>query len=320
MLRTYARWDALGTYAFLATDDPWLLERAERLARETLAEVDRACSRFRLDSDLSRVNRRPGRWVRVDPLLVAATTVALEAATATDGLVDPCLGKVIASLGYDAQPTVVRQRQRNVTRLPLSPHPDAWREVQVDLEGGIWLPAGVELDLGATGKAWAADLVAHLVSEELDCHAVVSLGGDVRIDGARDTPHPGWPVVVTERPGDDTASETVHLRSGALATSSTLARRWHNGPHENHHILDPRTGYPAAEVWRTVTVVADTCTEANTASTAALVLGDGAVDWLARRGFAARLVARNGSVRTVGDWPGDNPAPVLRFPTPRRGD
>ena len=319
MLRTYARWDTLGTYAFLATDDPWRLERAERLARETLAEVDRACSRFRLDSDLSRVNRRPGRWVRVDPLLIAATTVALEAAAATDGLVDPCLGKVIASLGYDAHPTVVRQRHPHVTRLSLPARPDAWRDVQVDLDGGVWLPEGVELDLGATGKAWAADLVARLVSEELDCHVVVSLGGDVRIDGPDGTPHPGWPVVVTERPGDPGSSDTVHLRGGGLATSSTLARRWFNGPHENHHILDPRSGYPVDEFWRTVTVVGESCTESNTASTAALVLGEGAVEWLARRGCAARLVARDGNVRTVGAWPGDRPAPVLRFPSPRRG-
>ena len=229
MLRTFAAWDTLGTYAFLATDDPWQLERAERIAREVLAEVDRTCSRFRIDSDLSRVNRRAGRWVRVDPLLVAAAAVALEAAADTDGLVDPCLGRVLVSLGYDADLDVVRRRRAaGVTRLPVRRRPDAWREVQVDPEGALLVPEGCALDLGATAKAWASDLRRGLPSStSWAASVVVSLGGDVRVDGPAGVPSERLagaghraPRATSER------TETVHLGEGGLATSSTLARRW----------------------------------------------------------------------------------------------
>lgn len=317
VLRTFARWHALGTYAFVATDDPHRLDQAERVARDVLAELDRTCSRFRADSDLSRANRRAGRWVQVGPMLAAATAVALEAAEDTDGLVDPCLGRVLVSLGYDADLAVVHQRKHQVPRLPVRHRPDAWREVQVDLAGGLFVPAGAALDLGATAKAWASDLVARVIVEELGCQVVVSLGGDVRVDGPGGACD-GWPVVVTERPGDEESTETVHLGSGGLATSSTLARRWRSGGQVRHHVVDPRTGWPVEEVWRTVTTTGPTCTAANTASTAALVLGERALPWLASRGITARLVAADGSVRRTGAWPGAEEHPVVPFPTSRR--
>ena len=98
-------------------------------------------------------------------------------------------------------------------------------------------------------------------------------------------------------------SAVVAIRSGGLATSSTAARRWRRGGDVLHHILDPRSGLPAAPVWRTVSVAAATCTEANTASTAAVIRGEAAPGWLAGLGLAARLVAESGAVLTVGGWP-----------------
>jgi thiamine biosynthesis lipoprotein len=95
----------------------------------------------------------------------------------------------------------------------------------------------------------------------------------------------------------------VALHSGGLATSSTAARRWRRGGDVLHHILDPRSGLPAAPVWRTVSVAAATCTDANVASTAAIIRGDAAPGWLGRLGLAARLVAESGAVLTLGGWP-----------------
>jgi FAD:protein FMN transferase len=93
------------------------------------------------------------------------------------------------------------------------------------------------------------------------------------------------------------------LREGGLATSSTTVRRWRTGGVERHHIVDPRTGQPAREIWTTASVAAATCVDANAASTAAIVLGDAAPAWLARSGLAARLVRRDGSVLGVAGWP-----------------
>ncbi|HEX3317610.1 MAG TPA: FAD:protein FMN transferase, partial [Solirubrobacteraceae bacterium] len=93
------------------------------------------------------------------------------------------------------------------------------------------------------------------------------------------------------------------IAGGGLATSSTTTRRWRRGGRDLHHILDPSTGAPCREVWRTATVAAGTCVRANVASTAAIVLGAAAPEWLAARGLPARLVRGSGEVVAVGGWP-----------------
>ena len=296
-----ARWTALGTYVHLATGDPADLPGARRIAESVLAEVDRTCSRFRADSDLVRANGRPGRWTPVDPLLVAALQVAVEAAAVTDGLVDPCLGRALVSLGYDSDLHVVQRRAPPVDRPPPPRQPGLWREIGLDPDGALRVPQGCALDLGATAKAWAADLVAAQVVDELGTHVLVSLGGDVRIDGP-DTPRPDWTVRVTECL-DDAEGEVVALAGGGVATSSTRARRWRTRHGVAHHVLDPRTRRPTDEHWRTVTATGPTCVAANVASTAALVLGRAAVPWLERHAVSARLVHRDGELTRTGGWP-----------------
>ena len=97
----------------------------------------------------------------------------------------------------------------------------------------------------------------------------------------------------------------VQLHGGGLATSSTAVRRWRRGGDAYHHVLDPRTGLPAEPVWRTVTVTAASCVDANTASTAAIVRGRGAPGWLAELGLPSRLVDSAGTVHRVAGWPPD---------------
>ncbi len=314
-------WRALGTYVFLATRPGEPLGEARRIAERVLDGVDRACSRFRDDSDLSRANARAGDWVEVDPLLVAAVRVAVEAAAATGGLVDPCLGRTLAELGYDADLGVVELRPPTAgVSEPPAPRFGAWEEVGVS-DAAVRVPRGCALDLGATAKAWASDLVAAEVVDRLGGDVVVSLGGDVRLhrSGATSAGERGWPVAVTERPGDDDA-EVVVLDGGGLATSSTTVRRWSAYGTVRHHLLDPRTALPVPGPWRTVTATGPTCVAANTASTAALVLGDEAVPWLTAKSVAARLVATDGTVTTVGGWPATRAAAGFPRPEPvRRG-
>jgi thiamine biosynthesis lipoprotein len=292
-------WRALGTYVHVTVDDPHVLDAAERLARDVLAEVDRTCSRFRTDSDLARVNRSPGVSVPVDRLLVAAVRVAVEAARVSDGLVDPCLGRTLVSLGYDADLDVVRSRDRAPV-VPLQPpRPGAWREVVVT-DTSVRIPTGCALDLGSTAKAWASDLVATSIADELGCGTLVSLGGDIATAGPAAAL--AWPVAISEGP-DDPAEQLVGLGGGGLATSSSRVRRWTSGDVDRHHLVDPRTGRPATGPWRTVTATGPTCIAANTASTAAIVLGYSAVAWLSERGVDARLVDHDGHVHTTGRWP-----------------
>jgi thiamine biosynthesis lipoprotein len=295
-----ARWEALGTYVHLTVGDAAALPEAQLLAERILLDVDVTCSRFRPDSDLSRANAGAGTWVDVDPLLVAATTAALHAAEVTDGLVDPCLGRALISLGYDQTINSVRARDpREWVSEFERVRPQAWRSLAVDDEGRIFVPEGTNLDLGATAKAWASDVIASAILEIVEVPSLVSLGGDIRI--AQVSPR-DWPIRITERPGDE-EGELINLDGGGLATSSTQARRWTTRGGEFHHLIDPRNGLPALGPWRTVSATGPTALAANIATTAALVLGDEAVPWFVDHDVTARLIANDGSVTHVGAWP-----------------
>ena len=277
-----ARWQAIGTWVHLLVTDGDAVEPAALLLRAQLDELDLACSRFRPDSELRRL--LPGRQP-VGPVLAATVTAALLAAQQTDGLVDPTLGRALVAAGYD----------RSFAELPAdgpapAPVPGGrWREIGCG-EGTLDLPAGVLLDLGATAKAWAADRAAAAIAQELGAGVLVNLGGDLAVAGP--APRDGWPVAV--------GGTTAALTGGGLATSSTRRRTWRRGGVTQHHVLDPRTGRPAVTPWSEVSVAAATCVEANTASTAAVVLGEAAPQWLAERGLPARLVADDRVVVTAG--------------------
>ena len=167
------------------------------------------------------------------------------------------------------------------------------------------MPSGVELDLGATAKALAADDAARSIAESTDTGVLVSLGGDLAVAGA--APRGGWAVLIADDHAAplDSPGPTVTISAGGLATSGTAVRRWRTDSGEAHHILDPRTGRSALTPWRTVSVAATTCADANIAATTAIILGEAGVDWLAGRNLPARCVRADGSVTTVGGWPSE---------------
>jgi thiamine biosynthesis lipoprotein len=293
---------ALGTTAFVAVTEPAKLERARAAVDAELAGLDLACSRFRSDSELLRVHAARGA-VRVGPLLLEALRTALDAAAATDGLVDPTVGRTLRLAGYDRTFRLVAARGGDSFSARFEPVA-GWRAVELDVERSILrLPPGVELDLGATAKALAADRSACAAQAAAGCGVLVSLGGDIAIAG--DPPAEGWPVLVADDHAAplDGGGPTVSLMGGGLATSGTTVRRWRTGDAELHHVIDPRTGRPAVTPWRTVTVAAATCVDANTASTAALILGDDGPAWLEERHLPARLVACGGARTHVAGWP-----------------
>lgn len=280
-----ATWRALGTSVQLVVPDG--LDEAQTAVTSVLDEVDRAASRFREGSELSRLV--PGEWTEVSPLLARLLTVARDAAAWTDGLVDPTVGQTLADLGYDRTFTEVEPDGPAVTVVR---RPGGWRQLEVD-GTQVRVPPG--LDLGATAKAVAADLCADAVGGDV----LVSLGGDVATRGGP------WPVLVTDVADPDApeGDGQVIALTGCVATSGTTARRWTRGGRVLHHLLDPRTGLPSLGPWRTVSVLGRTCVAANVASTAAVVLGDQAPGWLAGRGLSARLVTHDGDVTKVGGWP-----------------
>ena len=297
---------ALGTTALLCVAEAEGLPAAQRELERELAEVDEACSRFRSDSELVRLNADAGTGpVAVSPLLFEAIEVAVSAAASTGGLVDPTVGRALRLAGYDRRFASVTLRDGASFRARFAPVP-GWRRIHLDFERQtVLLDRDVELDLGATAKALAADRSAQAASRASGTGVLVSLGGDVAVAGP--APDGGWPV----RIADDHAADleepgpTVAIVAGGLATSGTTVRRWLAGDVPLHHIIDPRTGRPALTPLQTVTVAAGTCVEANVASTAAVVLGEEARGWLVRRGLPARLVRESGEVVCTGGWPED---------------
>jgi FAD:protein FMN transferase len=310
--RTLARagWEALGTSVVLLVDDPDALATARTIVERELRLIDRACSRFRPDSDLQRVNAGAGRFVSVDPLLIEAVQGALRAAVLTDGDVDPTVGNALILAGYDRDWTLLERpaEESEVTARPsitalVTP---GWRAIELDHErSAIRVPTGVRLDLGATAKAWVADRAAAVVHEATGAGSLIGLGGDVATAGA--APEDGWRIYVTDdhRRAPGRQGQTITIQSGGIATSSTTARRWHHEGRTRHHIIDPATGAPVASSWRTVSVAAETCLDANIASTAALIRADTAPAWLERLGLPARLVGNDGAVLLVGGWPAE---------------
>lgn len=297
-----ASFRALGTTAIVALDPPDMLGTAEEALRAELDAVNAACSRFRDDSELCALNRAGGRETHVSPLLLEAVAAALRAAALTGGDVVPTVGRAMGAIGYDRDFQLVTGARPGV-RVRIAPVP-GWRTIGIDMDRGtVTVPEGVSLDLGATAKALAADRAARAVHEATGAAALVSLGGDIALCG--EASPEGWPVRVTDDHRDlDGEGETISLRDGGLATSSTTVRRWGApGAPERHHILDPRRGTPADEVWRTVSVAAGSCVDANIASTAAIVRGADAPRWLASLGLPARLVTPAGAVVRVAGWP-----------------
>jgi thiamine biosynthesis lipoprotein len=326
-----ASWRALGTSVVLKLTDPGSLAHARRIVEKQVREIDRACSRFRADSELERVNARAGEPVRVGPLLLEAVEVGLRAARLTEGDVDPALGEALLIAGYDRDYQLLERhaaeikdaapKHRGHQIVAPGPSPEdrraaprvlarrtaGWLTISVDrARSTIRVGRGVRLDLGATAKALVADRAAHAAYEATGAGVLVSCGGDIALAGP--APAGGWRVFVTDdhRSGLDSEGQLISIASGGLATSSTTTRHWIHDGQAMHHIIDPDTGAPVESIWRTVSVAAATCVDANIASTAALVRGSSCVERLAESGLPARLVARDGRVLRVAGWPAES--------------
>jgi thiamine biosynthesis lipoprotein len=282
---------------------------ARRAVEAELEAINAAASRFQMGSELSGLNRAGGSWTAVSRRLLEALQLGVRAAALTRGAVDPTLGGELSAIGYDrdfeqlAHLPATRPLQPIVDHLPRSRR-SRWAEIELrDDPPSARLPAGIQIDLGATAKALAADRAAGAAHTATGAGVLVSLGGDVSIAG--DCPDGGWSIRVADDHRSDASEEgqTVTIHDGGLATSSLVVRRWEHAGRECHHILDPETGQPANPYWRTASVAAANCADANIASTAAIILGERAPTWLAEHALPARLVALDGDVELLGGWP-----------------
>jgi thiamine biosynthesis lipoprotein len=246
---------------------------AEELAaiRRLFEDWDGAFSRFRPESELSRINRHPLEVVILSRLFAYAMRTAISVAAATNGLVDPTLGAAIEAAGYDQDFSELGDDERPTG----TPSPGTWRSLR--LSGRLLSrPPGTALDLNGVVKSLAVDSALELISGD----GFVSAGGDVAVRGG---------ALISLPAGGE-----VRLFAGGIATSGTTKRRGRRGGTVQHHLIDPRTGRPADSRWDEVTVAAGSCVAADVAAKAASLLSDDGPAWLDERGLAGRF--REGEV------------------------
>ena len=233
----------------------------------TFREEEQRFSRFRSDSELSRVNAGAGRWVSVSEDFSSLLDFSLSHAAATDGAFDPTVLAAVEAAGYDRDFDDVIRSARGALHPPVPC--GRWSEIEVRGRS-VRLPSGVGLDFGGVAKGWTADLAAERALGAGMPWVLVSAGGDLRIGGAA----PSLAIDIEDPDEPAAPVMTLRLDRGALATSSTAKRTWGPGL---HHVIDPRTGAPAVTDAMQVTVWAPTCADAEIAATTALLKGTSAV-------------------------------------------
>jgi thiamine biosynthesis lipoprotein len=246
--------------------DDAALDDALDQARTRIAALEARWSRFRSDSEITRVNNAGGAPVAVSFDTFVAVTAAVDAWRRTGGRFDPTVLRTLRASGYDRDFRSLAPAAPGAAPLPC-PAPGC-AGVELDhLVRSVRLPPGVELDLGGIGKGLAADLVVRELLDAGLAGASVNVGGDVRVGGSAPGEH-GWVVDVEHAPG-----VLLALRDGAVATSSRLRRRWTRGDEHLHHLLDPASGRPADTGIAAITVVAGTAAGAEVLTKAAFVAG-----------------------------------------------
>lgn len=298
-----------GSFRAMGTTISYLLPATEvatgaRLIQALFAAWEETLSRFRPESELSRLNRSVGQFVEVSELLFLALERALEAAEASEGLYDPALLEQLADLGYDRTfeevPRVLAGRDREPEAARESRPGGAWRAITLDpVRRRVRLPAGARLDLGGIAKGLAVDASLAALRRRGIIPALVNAGGDLAVEGLPPgCPH--WPIAVPAREG----GWTLPLLRGAMATSGIARRHWWRAGRLYHHLLDPRSGLPVEHALWSVTVAAERCEQAEVAAKVAFILGpqEGAA-FLRRLGIAGLLVERDGTWSSVDPWP-----------------
>jgi thiamine biosynthesis lipoprotein len=283
-----------------------LADTDEVKAQAALADIPRrfeaweqSLSRFRDNSELSVLNRRPDRAVRASETLWQVARLALQAAAQSDGLVTPTVLDALEAAGYDrsmSEPAQAALASSSPTLVGAAPRVHDWRVVKLDPRWRtITLPRGVRLDVAGVAKGWAADQAARQLGRLWP--ALVDASGDIAVSGPR-ADGSGWPIGIENPFGKDEDLPLLLLAHEAEATSTRGYRRWLRGDKWQHHLIDPRTGAPAETDVFSATAIAPTLAQAEVAAKAALILGSRAgLEWIeARPQLAALLILENGDV------------------------
>jgi len=284
------------------TAEIWLYaangDRASELFEAAFAEIERieaALSTYRPTSEISRINREAGSGpVTTDPEVFGLVRQAMIYSEQTSGAFDITVGPLVKAWGFFRG----SGRYPSVKELAAARDRTGWKLVMLNAEERSirFRTPGVELDPGGIGKGWALDSAARLLRRLGIQTALLGLGQSSYLALGAPPGTPGWAIHIPDPESEGTALSTVFLRDRSLSTSGSTDRYFERDGLRYGHILDPRTGMPAANDVAQVTVTAATATECDALSTALFVLGaKEARDFMADRGATSALIVLGGN-------------------------
>lgn len=285
---------AMGCGMLAALDEQKPSQRLPRVP-EWFEEWEQVLSRFRIDSELTRLNRNHDQPVQVSQILWDVFQWSQEAEQMTNGLVTPTLLDAILEAGYD-RPFDELPHLAALTRVSIKDAPVSLAKIIVNAATRtLTLPQGMGLDFGGLAKGWAAHQAMQRL--EVEGPALVDAGGDIAISSPRADGSP-WQIGVADPFHKGQEVETLFVHECGIATSGKDRRRWTRDGLLQHHIIDPLTHQPAETDLLTVTVIAPSVMQAEAAAKAAFILGSRAgLEWIeARPEFAALFILNNGQL------------------------
>ncbi len=241
----------------------------QRDAVAWVGQFEARYSRFIPDSLIGRINAAAGEhWVETDPETERLFNLCQELFFFTRGSFDPTALPLIKLWNWKANPPVVPTD----TDIQAARQLVGWNKIQ-RRPGGIFLPqAGMALDLGGIGKEYAVDCIVNMAIARGIANVLVDFGQDVRALGHA----PGkkfWWIGLDDATAPGKCWAGVAVTDQAVATSGDYLRNFVFNGRRYGHILDPRTGYPAFNDCRAVTIIAPSCTIAGLLSTSVCILG-----------------------------------------------
>lgn len=276
-----------------AEGEPNAIAQGFAEAREFIETSEARFTRFTNTSELAALNRSEGNWIRVSADLFELVGLARWFVDETAGLFDPSILDALEWAGYDRSMDEIRQKGVSAGGAKLSDRAPDIRAIELDTKrSAIRLPRGLRLDLGGIAKGWIAEHAAERLAQHAAACAV-SAGGDIFLCGLP-SGAATWEIAVEDPRAPALNLATMHVRGGAVATSSVVGRSWQKGARRMHHLIDPRTREPAETDWLSVTVMAPELAGAEVLAKALLIAGSRGAEAIAARWRNAAYLAVDG--------------------------
>ena len=249
-----------------------------QLAADEAWRIEDKFSRYLAGNVVDRINSAAGAAVELDSEAAHLIEFADTLHRLSQGRFDISSGALRRAWTFDGSDRIPAKADIAAALAAVGWHRAAWSPPV------LRLPAGMEIDLGGIGKEYAVDRTVTLLRERTTASCLVNFGGDLAVT-SRPVSRRAWTVGIEPVAAAEKApSARLSLEIGALATSGDARRFLIRDGVRYGHILDPTTGWPVPHTPRSVTVAADTCTQAGMLSTLAMLEGEGAEAFLAAQG------------------------------------